>query len=155
MQALLEDRFKLKIHRESREVPVYALSVAKGGSKLQPFTDGSCIQRSIPPTTTPLAPGQVRCKSPFPQRKGQNVMLEAQGVSLYEFSVWFGLDRPVVDETGLTGLFNLHLEFAPDESTPGFLPGGIFLAALGPQPGTPPEPAGDHRFLPRSRNSSG
>jgi uncharacterized protein (TIGR03435 family) len=35
LQALLEDRFQLKIHRETREVPVYALTVAKGGLKLQ------------------------------------------------------------------------------------------------------------------------
>ncbi len=141
MQALLEDRFKLKIHRESREVPVYALNLATGGSKLQPFKEGSCVpMRSSP--AAPLPPGQVRRKFPFPQRKGQNVMVEAQGMSPYEFAVWLGLDRPVVDETGLKGLFDLRLEFAPDESTPGFLPGGIFVAALGPQTDTPSEPAG-------------
>lgn len=42
LQALLEDRFKLKIHRETREVPVYALTVATGAPKLQPF-QGTCI----------------------------------------------------------------------------------------------------------------
>jgi len=42
MQTLLEDRFHLKIRRESREVPVYALTVAKGGPKLTPFQVGSC-----------------------------------------------------------------------------------------------------------------
>jgi len=43
LQALLEDRFKLKIRRENREVPVYALTVAKGGPKLPPFQQGSCL----------------------------------------------------------------------------------------------------------------
>lgn len=41
MQALLEDRFNLKIHREAREILVYALTVAKGGPKLQQFKEGS------------------------------------------------------------------------------------------------------------------
>jgi uncharacterized protein (TIGR03435 family) len=44
LQALLEERFKLKLHRETREVPVYALTVAKGGSKLKPFEEGNCIE---------------------------------------------------------------------------------------------------------------
>ena len=35
LQALLEDRFRLRIHRESKEVPVYEMTVAKGGPKLQ------------------------------------------------------------------------------------------------------------------------
>ncbi len=43
LQALLEDRFQLKMHRETREVPVYALTIAKGGSKLQPFKEGTCV----------------------------------------------------------------------------------------------------------------
>jgi uncharacterized protein (TIGR03435 family) len=48
-QALLEDRFKWKIRRESREVPAYALTVAKGGSKLQtpfPSTSRRLIRRT-------------------------------------------------------------------------------------------------------------
>ena len=42
LQSLLEDRLKLKIHFETREIPVYNLVVAKGGFKLQPMKDGSC-----------------------------------------------------------------------------------------------------------------
>jgi uncharacterized protein (TIGR03435 family) len=43
LKALLEDRFKLKVHRETREVPVYDLTVAKGGLKAPRFTAGSCV----------------------------------------------------------------------------------------------------------------
>lgn len=42
LQALLENRFRLKIHRETKEVPVYTLTVSKAGPPLQPF-QGSCI----------------------------------------------------------------------------------------------------------------
>jgi len=43
MQQLLEERFKLKIHRETREKPVYTLTVAKGGAKLKRVEAESCI----------------------------------------------------------------------------------------------------------------
>jgi hypothetical protein len=42
LQALLEDRFNAKLHRETREIPVYFLTVDKGGLKLKPFPEGSC-----------------------------------------------------------------------------------------------------------------
>ena len=43
LQALLEDRFKLRVHSESGEIPVYELTVANGGPKLKPAKEGSCI----------------------------------------------------------------------------------------------------------------
>ena len=43
LQVLLNERFKLKIHTESVQVPVYALSVAKGGPKFPPTREGSCV----------------------------------------------------------------------------------------------------------------
>jgi uncharacterized protein (TIGR03435 family) len=42
MQALLEERFHLKTHREVREVPVYIMTVAKGGPKFRPTQEDSC-----------------------------------------------------------------------------------------------------------------
>jgi uncharacterized protein (TIGR03435 family) len=42
MQAILEDRFKLKIHRETRQGPVYELVLGKGSPKLKPIEGGSC-----------------------------------------------------------------------------------------------------------------
>jgi uncharacterized protein (TIGR03435 family) len=123
LQALLEDRFQLKIHRETREVPVYALTVADGGSKLKPFTEGSC---SPMPLTVPMptpAPGQEYCKVRVATRKPA---VDAQGSTLAEFSQLLNLvlDRPVIDKTGITGKFDIHLEFAIDAATPRFLPGG-------------------------------
>src|SRR6185437_2535387 len=43
LQALLEDRFHLRMRRDSRETLVYALTVAKGGAKLQPSKPGDCV----------------------------------------------------------------------------------------------------------------
>ena len=117
LQALLEDRFKLKIRRETRDVPVYALIAAKGGPKLQKFKEGSCTKAPPPP-----APGQKLCGFPSSEIKGPNLTVEVHGMTLEEFSkmILNILDRPVVDKTGITGLFDFHLEFSPDETTPGF-----------------------------------
>ena len=54
LQTLLRDRFNLTIHRETKELPLYELTVAKGGPKLQPST---CIQRLTGDTA--IAPGKT------------------------------------------------------------------------------------------------
>ena len=123
LQALLEDRFQLKIHRETREVPVYALTVGQGGSRLTPFEDGSCVPMPLKVPLPPLALGQRYCKV----RVGiQPPAVDAQGSTLTEFSQLLDLvlDRPVIDKTGITGKFDIHLGFAINEATPRFLPGG-------------------------------
>jgi uncharacterized protein (TIGR03435 family) len=108
LQAILEDRFKLKIRRLTREVPVYALTVAKGGPKLDPFKDGSCV---LPPEQP--KPGQQRCRK-FSTIAGPIWTFDQDAISLEDFKnlISFGLDRPVIDETGLTGLFNFHFTYA-------------------------------------------
>ena len=118
LQALLEDRFQLKVHREIREVPVYALSVAKNGPKLHLSKEGSCTPRTFP--LSPLAPGQNYCgPTPF-IKKGTYLTFNVRGVSLEEFSKMLDgvMDRPVIDKTGVTGKFDFGLEFAPDETVP-------------------------------------
>jgi bla regulator protein blaR1 len=129
LQTLLEDRFGLRIHRETRQVPVYVLTVAKTGAKLQPFKEGSCVhfpQLQAGETPPALKPGQMPCMNLVGLRKGANMGLKAEGESLADFSqlLSLALDRPVIDKTGITGTFNIHLDFAVDESTPKFLPGG-------------------------------
>lgn len=120
LRTLLEDRFRLKIHHETREVPVYALTVAKGGGTLQPSGEGSCI---APDFTTPLEPGQKPCGVPLTGIKGPNLTTEMVA-SLDAFSKVLGVTvgRPVIDKTGITGIFDLRLEFAIDEATPGIHP---------------------------------
>jgi bla regulator protein blaR1 len=122
MQTLLESRFKLKIHRETREIPIYNLVVAKGGPKLKPFQEGSCPPMPpldftrTPPIPSP-PPGQSYCKI-FGGAAGPNFAANAQGMSLEDFAYMFlsSGDRPVVDKTGIKGLFDIHLEFGLDDA---------------------------------------
>lgn len=125
LQTLLEDRFQLQVHHESREVPAYAVTVAKGGLKARPFQEGSCVPRDFtrffeqfPPQPFPdLPPGQKYCAYGMTEEKG-TVTLEAVGMSIDDFLKSLPkLDRPVVNRTRIKGLFDLHLEFAPDEPT--------------------------------------
>jgi uncharacterized protein (TIGR03435 family) len=53
LQAILEDRFKIKVHRETREIAVDALVIAGGGSKLKRFVEGSCVRRPAGRASTP------------------------------------------------------------------------------------------------------
>ena len=118
LQALLEDRFKLKIHREAEEKPVYALTVAKGGSKLKAFREGSCVQIPLTRPLPPLEPGQRYCDNMISAR---NPSLDAEAITMKDFSKLLDLivDRPVVDETGMTGKYDIHLKFSRDEVTTG------------------------------------
>ena len=124
--ALLEDRFKLKVRRESREVPVYALIVGKSGSKLQPLEEGSCVPFEFGKLPEPSGPGQkmpVFCGVRMLLRptSGGPVKWEVHGASLDELATALGidLDRIVINKTGITGRFDFHMEFAPDEATAG------------------------------------
>jgi len=125
LQALLEERFKLKVHWETREVPVYALTLSKGGPKLQSFKDGSCT-----PIDFTQAYSMAKIRQPCRNgnsRKGSNGVVDWHGLSLDQFAKWVlvgVVDRPVIDKTGIAGKFNFHLEFGPDQATPEFLPSG-------------------------------
>ena len=131
LQSLLEDRFKLKLHRETREVPVYALTVAKAGLKLKPLDKPDCDPPDLTRILAPPAPGQQPpnfCGAARFGRNGAILTLNIHTMSLKEFSQYISrgplgpqLDRPVIDKTGIDGIFDFHLEFAPDQNTPGFL----------------------------------
>ena len=115
LQALLEDRFKLKVHFETKgDQSAYALTVAKGGPKLKPFVEGSCTRRDNIPLTP--QPGDCLRKNSF---NGGNVVIDEQGITVEEFryiylrrSPFNGIDGPVIDRTGLTGRYDIHLESA-------------------------------------------
>jgi uncharacterized protein (TIGR03435 family) len=113
----------LKIHRSTREVPVYELIVAKGGSKLKPF-DGSCKIAEFGMTLTPRQARDAGYCLPRNQTTGSSHTVEMRGSSLEQFTrlalnISRFSDRPVIDKTGITGLFDFHLTFALDPDQPG------------------------------------
>ena len=125
LRTLLEERFQVKVHRESRDAPVYELTVAKNGPKLQPSKEGSCI-----PMDLINRPGNVKPGDPMPnfcgggggRRKDGVLITDWYAVSMTEYAgrmLSSQVDRPVIDKTGLTGRFDVHLEFAPDVAMPG------------------------------------
>jgi uncharacterized protein (TIGR03435 family) len=125
LQRLLEDRFKLKVHRETREMPVYALTVAKGGLKIQPLTE-ACTPLDMATVMAPPAPGQKRpnfCGSPGrPMIKGQTMTLNLRAMRMEDLSAYLSgnMDRSVIDKTGVNGIFDFQLEFAIDDTTRNF-----------------------------------
>jgi bla regulator protein blaR1 len=113
MQAVLEDRFQLRIHRETRPGPVYELALGKGSPKLKPLQEGNC---------TPVALGRPVPELPADQRRCRNMVnprgsVEFEGGTLSMFAGLLGmvLDRPVIDKTGITGQVAIHLVFSPDD----------------------------------------
>ena len=114
LQALLEDRFALKLHRETKEGSIYSLVVARKGPKMKPWVEGSCVN---PGPGKPLEPGTIACG----YRPGPGT-LDSQGVSVAVLADFLSaiMGRPVVDKTGLTGRFDFHLEYKIDQATAGF-----------------------------------
>jgi uncharacterized protein (TIGR03435 family) len=89
LRMLLAERFQLKVHMESQNLPVYALVVASSGSKLKPATGAG---------------------GPQSTKLGQLVMPKMSMAQLSQI-LEFDLDRPVIDRTGLAGDFAIHLEW--------------------------------------------
>jgi bla regulator protein blaR1 len=115
LQGLLGDRFKLTIHREIREMPVFFLMAAKGGIKLVEPKDGSCVARD--PNAPPPTPGQ-----PPPNFCGR-MLISPQGfdgtkIPMKQLTLFFSdvLGRPVFDKTEFKGTFDAHLEYARDQA---------------------------------------
>jgi uncharacterized protein (TIGR03435 family) len=103
VQSLLEDRFKLKVSTQMRELPVYALVVAKGGPKLTPL--------NLPPETAARRMPTIA--------GGSRGELQAGACSMEMFSRWLSgnndiENRVVIDATGLTGVYDFTLSWTPE-----------------------------------------
>jgi uncharacterized protein (TIGR03435 family) len=119
IQSLLADRFKLVLHRETREIPVYELVAAKGGLKLS-RREGSCV---------PLDPSETRPRTCGDVGGGKD-FLEGFGVSMPAFveALSDTVDRKVIDKTGYAGTFDFHLTFARDEAASDAAGPSVFTA---------------------------
>lgn len=123
LQALLEDRFKMKLHRETRLLPLYELTVAKGGPKLHPLEKGSCTPyvKGSQPAVAP-APGEIQPLYCGVHRTGAGLSptLDGKGVSMAELAANLSrsyntvLGRDIIDKTGIPGTFDIHLTWTND-----------------------------------------
>jgi uncharacterized protein (TIGR03435 family) len=117
VQTLLADRFKLSMHRETRDLPVYDLEVVKSGKLPPPLRacsdDPPLPQSGQPRPKPPCGPGIVA--------SGTGRALDGISVSMPAFAKLLSMmvGREVIDKTGFTGRFALHVEFAPDDALPG------------------------------------
>jgi uncharacterized protein (TIGR03435 family) len=131
LQTLLQDRFRLKTHREMREMPVYAMTVGKRGVKVQPLARGACTPIDLRRAPAPMKPG-----GPLPNVCGLmsirstgtgEMMVDVRGSTMAQFAQRLSqfAGRSVLDKTGIAGRFNFHLEFAPEHRMLGQgFPGG-------------------------------
>jgi uncharacterized protein (TIGR03435 family) len=123
VQALLTDRFKLSIHHEKREQPVYELIVGKGGSKLEAVasTDGAVSDTTILNLGSPgMFPGRGRGDGPangdgavsISPSENCGMRLESKKLTMAALADALTpfLDRPVVDKTELKGAYKLALD---------------------------------------------
>jgi uncharacterized protein (TIGR03435 family) len=120
-QALLADRFGLQVHRETKDSRVLVLTAVKGGMKLQPLKEGSCVSPDDPNVTGSRAAGQKPiCGLPKSSVNGPNLVIDAVGM---DAATWVRtlssmLGRTVVNETGLSGPLDvLHFEYSRDDLT--------------------------------------
>jgi uncharacterized protein (TIGR03435 family) len=151
LHAVLEERFHLRAHREEREVPIWELTVAPGGLKLLRDGDRSCTE---PDAGGPARDGRpflpIDCSKLRRAQEGACVegpptedkphcglrglfgpsrhTLDIIGGTMDEIASAIsgnGAGRPVVNETGLTGKYDAHLEFAPADAPPTDAPDGV------------------------------
>jgi uncharacterized protein (TIGR03435 family) len=114
LQSLLEDRFKLNIQTETRELPVYVVAAAKGGLKLQE----SDVQEKDCPQATEVG---VACHT---ISGGQGRGLHGRAVSISDILTFVEswTDRPLVDRTGIQGLFKVETkgwrDLQPEQEPP-------------------------------------
>jgi uncharacterized protein (TIGR03435 family) len=101
IRKLLADRFQLKFHHDKREMSAFVLTVGKGGAKLRPGQQNGSLHGI----------GM--------QEAANGSLLFVNNAPIPAFTSFLQslvLDRPVVDETGLTGRYDFTVTFTPDES---------------------------------------
>jgi len=129
LQALLADRFQLKLTHGTKDLPAYALVVAKNGPKLQ------AAKPDETPPGPPPGPGGPGGHPHGPMMRMGRGELNGQGVELSFLASVLSqqLGRQVLDQTGLKGNYDLTLKWTPEQGE------GMMLG--GPGGGPPPEGA--------------
>jgi uncharacterized protein (TIGR03435 family) len=115
LRTLLEERFKLAVHNETRERPVYALVLARADRRFGPQLQKSatdCATRKGPDACgSSVGPGFIRSR-------GRTMAQFAESLSRLSMTGGGSLNRLIVDKTGLEGLYEVTLKFTPENIPP-------------------------------------
>jgi len=118
LRTLLESRFQVKVHHSSKDMPVYALVVAKGGPKLKETPPGEAAAGGA----TNVVVNAGRGSTNVDLGNGASIVfgessLEGQKLTMAILADQLGrfVDRPVVDQTDLKGAYDFKLDFQPDD----------------------------------------
>ena len=150
LQNLLADRFKLTLHREQKELPMYDLVVAKNGPKLKEWEPPPVDPNQPPPSGPPQMPPPGMMGKPVLDDDGYPVIPTRPGVSSsmsmtngkatqrmygatmqsFALQAMSQVGKPVTDKTGLTGRYDITLHFATDGMMGGGMMGGGMSGAI-------------------------
>jgi len=119
IRKLLADRFQLKFHHDKRELSAFVLTVGKDGAKLKPGQPNGNLH-GIGIQAAPTGALMFANNSPIP--------------AFTSFLQSIVFDRPVVDQTGLTGKYDITVTFTPDDSLFNGQPIGVPKPADGVEP---------------------
>jgi uncharacterized protein (TIGR03435 family) len=123
MQSLLEDRFRLRVHRETRVSSVYFLVISKGGVKTNLSADQTSPDETLPPSSPFDGPPRGRALM------GPGMFIaNATPMSVLVKVLTPELARPVIDKTNLNGRYDIRLKWMP-EVQPAGVAGGADAAA--------------------------
>jgi len=138
-QTLLADRFKLAIHRGTKDQAIYALVVGRNGPKLTEAEPHDPVKSRDAPGDAPAARNGPRMKM---DRGSGNGHMQLNRVTMKDFAETISrfLDRPVVDMTGLTGSYQMSLDPSRDDMRNMMRSQGFNLP---PPPGPPVDGAAD------------
>jgi uncharacterized protein (TIGR03435 family) len=121
LQKLLEDRFKLQVHRESRPTQTYVLGIGKGGSKLE---------TSVPNTSRKPGCARVIAGDVGAAADCYSVTTAQLAQQLQSLAPAYFREGPIVDRTGLAGTYDLRLEWMMLQQLDAGMSGPTMYAAV-------------------------
>ena len=132
VQSMFEDRFKLAVHTEQREMRFRALVLANADGRLGPY-----MKRME--TCTPQAQAEARKQFPprtvDPNYSGENMNGSCMELTFMELTLTQWSDIPVLDKTGLNGKFTYDVRWVSNEPGPGRTLGSSLIDAMEEQLG--------------------
>lgn len=137
LQTMLEERFHLKLHRETKDHAIFALVPGKGGPKLKPTEAKAVVGGNLAgPPPLPSGRGALPRNAMMMQIDDQGAHIKAAGVTLGQLSEMLSrfTERPVVDMTKIDGQYDFDLVISPENLRGRGGPGGGMMM-MGPPPG--------------------